>query len=355
MNIEQVWTNWQNAEEESYADTFSGTFIVSNEQGVIYEKCQGFRNRGESLPNNIDTAFGIASGTKMFTGLAICKLIEAGKLSLEDKLSDILSQDLGQIDKRVTIFHLLTHSSGVGDYMDEEDDDVIEKSLETYARYPVHLWTNMEYYLQLFTQLPPKFEPGERYAYSNTGYTLLGLVIEAVSGRSYQDFVTDEIIKPLNLAHTGFYRMNQLPANVAVGYAEDEDTGEIRSNIYEMPIIGGSCGGLFSCVKDLDKVWRALISNKILSPEMTQTFLSKHITRDEEDSARHYGLGLYFYRDDEDDDDEWEFHYALGCDAGVNIFTAYFPKFGITASALCNFENAEVIPLMYELAEVLYA
>ena len=355
MDIEQVWTNWLNAEEDSYADTFSGTFIVSNEQGIIYEKCQGFRNRSESLPNNADTAFGIASGTKMFTGLAICKLIEEKKLSLEDKIWDILPHNLGHVDKRVTIFHLLTHSSGVGDFMDEEDDDVIEKLQALYTRYPVHLWVNMEYYLQLFTHLPPKFEPGARYGYSNTGYVLLGLVIEAVSGRGYQDYITEEIIVPNHLTHTGFYRMNMLPANVAQGYTQDEETGECRSNIYEIPIIGASEGGLFSCAKDLDKLWRALIANKILSPDMTKTFLTPHITRDEEYSARHYCFGLYLYKDDEDDDDEQEFYYALGCDAGVNIFSVYFPKFGITASALCNLENAEVIPLMYELADLLYA
>jgi len=351
MNIEQIWGNWEKA-EDSGANIFSGTFVISNEQGIMYEKCVGYRNRGESLPNNIDTAYGIASGTKMFTGLAICKLIEAKKLSLEDKLCDILPHDLKQIDMRITIFHLLTHSSGVGDYMDDEDDDVIEKIQATYDSYPVRLWTNLEYYLQLFTHLPPKFEPGERYGYSNTGYILLGLVVEAVSGRSYQDFVTDEIIKPNNLTHTGFYRMNFLPANVAQGYTEDEDTGECRSNIYETPIIGGSDGGLYSCTSDINKLWRALIANKILSPEMTKAFLAPQIIRDEDDDERYYGLGLYFYKDNEND--EKIFHYALGCDAGVNFFTAYFPKFGITASALCNLENAEVIPLMYELAELLY-
>jgi len=352
-NIHQIWQQWQNAEEDSYADIFSGTFTVSNAQGILYEKCQGYRNRAEELPNNIDTAFAIASGTKLFTALAICKLIEAGKLSLQDKLWDVLPHDLGTIDKDVTIFHLLTHSSGVGDYLDDEDDDVIEKSLENYAKYPVHLWTNLEYYLQLFTHLPPKYKPGERYGYSNTGYCLLGLVVEAVSKRNFQDYVTEEIIVPLGLVHTGFYKMNQLPANTAIGYTHEE-TGIVRSNIYEVPIIGGADGGLFSCAKDWDVLWRALVSNKILSPDMTKAILSKQITRDDEDSARHYGFGLYYYHDAEDDEDNQEFYYALGCDAGVNFMSVYFPEFDVTATALCNFENAEVIPLLYELASLIY-
>jgi len=334
------------------AEAFSGVISVTGNNGVLYQQAIGARNKAEDLPNTIETAFGIASGTKLFTGLAICKLIDSGKLSLEDKLCDLLAFDLGKIDKRITVSHLLTHTSGVGDYLDDEDDDVIEKITATYERYPVHLWTNLEYYLQLFTHLPPKFEPGERYGYSNTGYILLGLVVEAVSGCSYQNFVTDEIIIPNNLTHTGFYRMNQLPPNVAAGYTKNEETGEIRTNIYDTPIVGGSDGGIYSCVEDLDKVWRAIVANKILSPEMTGAFLSPQIQRDNEDDERYYGFGLYYFKDE--DNEEKIFHYALGCDAGVNIFTAYFPKLGITASALGNLEDVEVIPLMYEIAELLY-
>ena len=347
MNIDQIWTKWQEA-EDSCAESFSGTFAISNQQGIVYEKCVGFRNRSESLPNNIDTAFGLASVTKIFTGLAVCKLVDSKKLLLEDKLCDVLPYDLGQIDKGVTVFHLLTHSSGVGDHMDEEvEDGLFEEQMKTlFKEHPAHLWTNLEYQLQLFAHLPQKFKPGERYAYSNAGYVLLGLVIEAVSKRSYQDFVADEIIKPNNLVHTGFYAMNMLPANVALGYIEDDETGECRTNIYEVPVIGGSDGGLFSCVKDLDKLWRAIMSNKALSPKMTQMFLKPHVAVDEE---RSYGLGPRIFNDG-----EWEFYYHVGCEPGIYTFTVYFPKFDLTASGLCNMDSCEVDDLMYELAELLY-
>ena len=96
MDIEKIWRSWKDAE------MFSGVFSVRAEDSIVFEAAQGFRNRSEGLHNNIDTAFGIASGTKMFTGLAVCKLIDNGKLSLEDKLWDILPYDLGEIDKRVT-------------------------------------------------------------------------------------------------------------------------------------------------------------------------------------------------------------------------------------------------------------
>jgi len=226
MKLNDIWNNWGNA------DSFSGVFSVSCEQGVVFEKCCGHRNRSENLANNSKTAFGIASGTKLFTGLAVCKLIDEGKLSLDSKLWDLLPYDLGQIDKSITVFHLLTHTSGTGDYIDEEADDSIEQMQALYNQYPVYLWERLEYYLPMITPLPPKFEPGTRFSYSNAGFVMLGLVIEAVSGLPYQQYVKENIIEPRKLEHTGFYRMDSLPANTAFGYVQDDDTGEWRTNVF---------------------------------------------------------------------------------------------------------------------------
>ena len=318
MNLEKIWQEWNNNE------VFSGVCSVRAEDGIIFEYSQGFRNRSESLPNNNDTAFAIASGTKMFTGLAVCKLIEAEKLSLEDKLWDILPYDLGEIDKRVTVFHLLTHTSGIGDYIDEEADDDMEQLAGLYKRYPSYLWEQLEYYLQMIIPLPPKFEPGFRFGYSNAGFVMLGLVVEAVSGVSYQQFVRDEIINPLKLHHTGFYRMDELPANTALGYMQDEG----RTNIFHVPVIGGSDGGLFTCAKDLETLWRAIFSGEVLSEKMLGLFLKSHVERGE---GKSYGLGIYRYEIDSD-----IAYYAVGGDFGVNFFTAHFPKQKITASVLGN-------------------
>ena len=338
--IENIYSEWS-------ADVdFSGVFSASDADGVIFQQASGYRNKAEGLPNTPDTAFGIASGTKLFTGLAVCKLIDEGKLSLEDKLWDLLSQDLGQIDKGVTVHHLLTHTSGVGDYIDEEAEDSEEQLDALYNKYPCYLWTRLEYYLQMITPLPPKFEPGARYAYSNSGYVLLGLVIEAVSGVPYQQYVQDNIIKPCGLAHTGFYRMDSLPANTALGYIEDEDSGEWRTNIFSVPILGGSDGGLFSCAGDMDKLWRAIFANEILSESMTQTFLSQQVVIDEEDGES-YGLGVY--RDTANDK---MIYYAVGWDSGVAFFTAYFPRTDTVVSVLRN-TNVGISGLFGELADAL--
>ena len=327
MDFNNIWNGWDDAEN------FSGMFSVSGEQGVIFEKFSGLRNRSENLLINPDTAFGIASGTKMFTGLAICKLIDHKRLSLRDRIWDLLPYDLGKIDKRVTVFHLLTHTSGIGDYIDEEADNDTQQLQALYDQYPVYLWERLEYYLPMITPLTPKFEPGARFGYSNAGFVMLGLIIEAISGLTYQQFMQYNIITPLGLTHTGFFRLDDLPANTAYGYIRDEKTQKLRSNIYCMPVIGGSDGGLFTSAKDIDRVWRALCSNEILSEGMTISFLKPRVKmREADEDHGYYGLGVYV----EKKADGNHVYYAVGGDFGVEFFTAYFPKQKITASLLAN-------------------
>jgi len=329
MNYEHIWNKWSDSSQ------FSGVFSVSDENGVVFEKCVGLRNKSENLSNNKNTAFGIASGTKLFTGLAVCKLIDENKLSIDARICDVLPYDLGQIDKRVTVFHLLTHTSGVGDYLDEESEDCDQQFQELNKKYPVYLYEKLDYYLQMITHLPPKFEPGERFGYSNAGFILLGLVIEAVSGISYQQFVSEAIISPCKLEHTGFYRADSLPANVALGYVENNDGW--KTNIFSLPVLGGSDGGIYTCADDLDKLWRAIFKGKILSENMLTEFYKKQSVMDETES---YGLGVYRH-----ERESKLIYYAVGGDAGVDFFTAYLPEKQIVFSALGN-TTINTYPLM---------
>lgn len=334
MDIHKAWDAWKDA------STFSGVFAASDEGGMRFTRCCGFRNRSEGLACTQDTSFAIASGTKLLTALAVCKLIDAGALSLHDKLCDILHCDIGRIDRRVTIFHLLTHTSGIGDYIDEEAEDAMAQLAALYAQHPVQQWESLAYYLPMITNLPAKFAPGARFGYSNAGYVLLGLSIEAISGLPYQQYVAQEIIALLGLIHTGFYRTDALPANTALGYMDDVASGTWRTNTFHLPIIGGSDGGLYTCALDLDTLWRALFAGHILSENMLALFVSPHVKRDDH---RYYGLGVYAY-----DMGPVTAYYALGSDFGVDFFSAYFPKEGIVASALCNTE-CNTYPLLHSL------
>ena len=251
-------------------------------------------------------------------------------LALTDRLWDLLPYDLGRIDKRVTVLHLLTHTSGIGDYIDEEATDSVGQMEALYRQYPVYLWERLDYYLQMIAPLPPKFDPGARFGYSNAGFVLLGLAIEAVCGMPYQSYLANEIIRPLGLERTGFHRTDALPPNTALGYVGDAASGPLRTNIFCVPVLGGSDGGLYTCAGDLDLLWRALFAGRVLSESMLQAFLKPWATRGE---GKSYGLGVYRYESGGD-----IAYYAVGGDFGVDFFTAYFPRQMISASALGNTE-----------------
>ena len=313
---------------------FSGVFTVSGDGGIIFQRTCGYRNKAEQLPNQLDTAFAIASGTKFFTALSVCKLIDNGCLSLNDRICDLIPHDLKSINKEVTVLNLLTHTSGIGDYIDEEASSDYFDILKLYENRPVHKWDSLAYYLPMFNELPPKFSPGERFGYSNAGFILLGLVVEAVSKQEYHQYVKENIILPLSLTRTGFFRMNNLPGNTALGYVYNEMRSEYETNILYMPVVGGSDGGIFTCVADIAKIWGAAISNKIFSAAMRDKFLAPHVVTEEQESLScHCGLGV-FMREEYGK----KAYYIVGGDFGVDFFSAYFPQKGIVCTALGNTE-----------------
>jgi CubicO group peptidase (beta-lactamase class C family) len=202
--------------------------------------------------------------------------------------------------------------------------------LALYDGRPSFRWTTLEYYLPMFNALPPKFRPGERTAYSNAGFILLGLVIEAVSKMNYHRYIEENIIAPLSLTHTGFYRMNNLPGNTALGYTDNGVT-----NVLFMPVVGGSDGGLFSCAKDIDALWRGVFACKLFSEGMLAKFITPH---------GQFGLGVYVH------EAAASAYYTVGGDFGVDFFSVYFPETETVATALGNTET-NTYPLMEKLLE----
>ncbi|MCR2806559.1 beta-lactamase family protein [Paenibacillus sp. SCIV0701] len=149
---------------------FSGAIRVQA-MGQIVEKGIGSANRSERIPNRPDTRFGIASGCKIFTAAAICQLAEQGKLRFDDRLLDLVSADFPHFDPGVTVHHLLTHSSGVPDYFDE---DVMDDFSELWRAVPSYAMQTPSDLLPLFQNGAMKFSPGETFAYCNSGFILLG-------------------------------------------------------------------------------------------------------------------------------------------------------------------------------------
>jgi CubicO group peptidase (beta-lactamase class C family) len=290
---------------------FSGVIRVRQGDKSVFEGAYGYADRANHIENRPDTRFGIASGTKFFTALAIGKLIEDGQLDFDTRIEELVDLGYPQYAPEITIRHLLTHTSGIPDYYDEE-------KITEFDGFTVAVpWSELRGprdYLAVFPDEPMKFAPGARFSYSNGGYIVLGIVIEELSGTGYQDFVAGRVFEPVGMTDSGYFAMNKLPARTAFGYVEEEDGW--RTNIYDLPIIGASDGGAFTTVEDMTKLWDAFWAGEILSPEMVAIYAEPYAQAGAEGEHITYGHGLWIYADETRGVRET---YIEGCDAGVSF------------------------------------
>ncbi len=222
---------------------FSGTILIAQNGKVLVRKGYGMANYELVTPNGPQTKFHIASLTKTFTATAIVLLEKEGLLSFDDPLSKFLP-DFPNSDK-IKISQLLTHSSGVPDfYALPEYEELKTKPLA------ISDW------IGLLKTKPLDFEPGKQSAYSNSGYALLALVIEKVSGKSYEDFLRERILKPLKMSNTGTWDDGALIVNRASGYDPWLDN-LINTPFYDKSVLFGS-GSLYSTVDDLYTWYKAI-------------------------------------------------------------------------------------------------
>ena len=301
---------------------FSGVISMDQQNVSLFCQAYGDRDVKNQLLNTPTTRFGIASGTKLFTALGIGKLIDQGRISLQTGVGEIASEYQGFIDPCATILQLLTHTSGIYDYYDEEIEQDWDHFFVEIPWY--HLETPSDY-LPLFVNKPPKFLPGERYSYSNGGYVLLGMLIEKLTGQRYRDFIQEHILAPAGMTHSGFFALNDLPENTANGYLADRQT----TNIYNLPIRGGGDGGMFTTAADLAAFWPKLLTGEILLAETTCQFLASQHKFDEQ---RAYGCGVYKRLED-------RLYYILGGDAGVGFASYYQLPEQLTVSILSNISD----------------
>lgn len=240
-------------EEFSAKDEFSGTVLVAKHSTSVFAGACGLASKEYGAPNRIDTRFNLGSINKLFTRIAIEQLVAAGKLSLDDRLGkwlpDYPNRDAAE---KVTVRHLLEMTSGIGDFFGER-----------YAATSKDRIRELRDYLPLFASEPLEFEPGTGNRYSNGGYVVLGLVVEAASGESYFDYVRSRICEPAGMRSTGHVMADVPEENVASGYTRNWDDREHpgeprRNNIYTRPCRGSSAGGGYSTAGDLLKLVLAL-------------------------------------------------------------------------------------------------
>ncbi|MCR8641993.1 beta-lactamase family protein [Paenibacillus sp. N1-5-1-14] len=303
---------------------FSGAVLVRDKSSV-FEKGYGYANRSEHILNRTDTRFGIASGCKIFTAVAICQLVQEGLLSFDTYLKDCLDHSFPEFDPGITIHHLLTHSSGVPDYFDE---DVMGSFEELWKDTPMYSLQSPTDFLPLFQSKPMQFAPGERFSYNNAGFILLGLIVEQRSGMAFTDYVESRIFQKCGMLDSGYYRMDQLPERTANGYI-DQDDRTWRTNIYSLPIKGGPDGGAFTTVCDLIKFWDALFNHQLLSPEITNRMLIPH---EQEGEQTYYGYGVWILKRD----NKIFKYFVMGSDPGVIMQSSVYPESKIHAHIIGN-------------------
>jgi CubicO group peptidase (beta-lactamase class C family) len=243
-------------------DWYSGTVLVAKGADVLLTDFGGEASKAFHVPNNTDTKFNLGSMNKMFTSVAVARLVEAGKLAFDDPIGKWVDETWlpKDVTSKITVRHLITHTSGLGSYFNE----VYQKSSRA-------LFRKLDDYKPLIKDDKPAFTPGERYQYSNTGMFLLGVIIEKVTGEDYFDHVRKVVYVPAGMTNTDCYEMDYPVENLAIGYSPDFTSPyKWQNNLYKHVLKGGPAGGGFSTVKDLHKFALALLSGKLISPKMRE-------------------------------------------------------------------------------------
>ncbi len=243
---------------------------------------------------------------------------------------DIVKIDLPNCSNKITVNHLLTHTSGCPDYCDEEICENIETLWETV---PLHKMLKPIDFLKLSIDEKMKFEPGERFHYSNGGFILLGLIIEEISGLEYAQYVEKNILKPMNMNRSGFFKTDRLPEDCATAYIIEED-GTWRSNLFSTSPIGCADSGMYSCASDLVKMWQNLLGNKILTKQLTSKMLRIQETVPSAGENIHYGLGVWIYQEETGE----SIYSIIGHDPGIAFISKCNPSQDLFISLLGNSE-----------------
>lgn len=327
------------------AHAFSGVVSIRRRDDVLFERAAGFADRSNRVANTLATRFGIASGTKFFTALAIGKLMAAGKLALTTRLTDCLARAFPRYSPEITLQHLLTHTSGIPDYYDEERFTDFDSF---FVGRPWYELKGPSDYLAIFPDEAMKSEPGARFSYSNGGYILLGVVIEAVTGRTYREFVEQEIFQAVGMQRSGFFAFNHLPEQTAFGYIED--SGGWRTNIYNLPIIGASDGGAYTTINDLALLWKAFWGNQILPQAWTERFAAPYVRAETEGPQTSYGHGLWITVEA----DGRRETYITGGDAGVSCWSGVRQATDLQVTVISNTTEG-AWPVMRDIRRLLLA
>jgi CubicO group peptidase (beta-lactamase class C family) len=253
------------AEANAGGDNFSGSVLLAKNGNIVYEKSFGFADRGKSAPFFDTTASNIASVGKMLTSVLILQLVEEKKLLLSDSIAKHLPNTKIPNADKITVHHLLTHTSGLGTYWQHPDYPKLLKNA-----------VEVDELVRLIEQQQLVFaEPGTRFEYSNSGYIVLGKIIERITGKRYADVLAEKIIKPLDLKNTRLEINRSDFRGLAKGHLKPTPTDVWQSNEKQMPT-PSSDGGVYATAKDLFRFNQALLGGKLLNKQSLELMKNRH-------------------------------------------------------------------------------
>lgn len=321
-------------DENLTARGFSGVILVVQNDSILFNKAYGRKNSQENGMNDLNTVFDICSITKQFTGAGILKLSMQNKVSLDDKLSkyfDAIPND----KKNITIHQLLTHSSGLVAGIGDDYETITEKA-----------------FLKQVFRSKLMSPVGEKFNYSNAGYSLLALIIEKVSGMSYESFLNAEIFKPSKMNHTGYVLPDWKSNEVANGFADGTEYRKPNEENWSdngpyLNLKGN--GGILSSANDMLLWSKAIRVNTILDEAATSKYLYPHFDVGAQDTFYGYGWGI------KNNDSE---HMLVSHSGGSDLFGSdmwIYPKKGITIIVLSNAREQYVSSITRKISNYLLA
>ncbi|GGJ35677.1 serine hydrolase domain-containing protein [Deinococcus roseus] len=291
---------------------FMGTIIINEKGKTVFEKSVGMADLEHAIPNTADTVHRVASVTKSFTAVAVLKLQEEGKLKVTDPVSKYLP-DYPNGDN-ITLHQLLTHTSGIFNYTERADLTTL-----------IHERPTLEQLTQKFASEPVDFAPGGPYHYSNSGYILLGRVIEVASGMRYQDYLQQKVLAPLGFQKSNFFPDDAQVPNRAEGYTQAGDTFQ-KADLFNFEVVHAA-GGFSATARELVQWLPGLAEGKVLSKASLQTMFTPHVYA----PGGSYGYGLVVSRIMGK-----EYLNHAGSLPGGSSYIAYFPQEQISVVMLSN-------------------
>jgi CubicO group peptidase (beta-lactamase class C family) len=261
---------------QTYADNylFNGSALVAEKGKIVFKKGFGSANMELNVPNSAATKFRIGSVTKQFTAMLILRLKQAGELDLRAKITDYLPWYRKDTGSRITVHHLLTHTSGIPNYTESAAaiDDLND-----------HHYSFREI-AEKYCGGELEFEPGTKFKYNNSGYFLLGVIIETITKKTYAQNLREQIFEPLGMKNSGIDSPSEVIASRATGYEYGFEGYENASYI-DMEAATYAAGAIYSTVEDLYRWQTALFGGKLLSKENNALMFAPNLGR--------YGYGLY--------------------------------------------------------------